>query len=57
MNVFKNTFEITEIHKDGSQMTHQLKGLKRSIKKDIRMYQDISKDYLMVGNNKMIVWA
>lgn len=57
MSIFKTTFEITEIHEDGSQLTHQLKGSKRSIKKDIKMYQDISKNYLMVGTNGMIVWA
>ena len=57
MNIFKKTFEITEIHADGSRLTHQLKGSKRSIKKDIKMYQDISEDYLMIGTEGMIVWA
>lgn len=57
MSIFKKTFEITEIHEDGSQLTHQLKGSKRSIKKDIKMYKDISKNYLMIGTDGMIVWA
>lgn len=57
MSIFKKTFEITEIHSDGSQLTHHLKGSKRMIKKDIEVYQHISKNYLMVGTNGMIVWA
>lgn len=57
MSIFKKTFEISEIHEDGTNLTHVITGSKREIRKTIKMYQDISKNYLMIGNEGMIVWA
>ena len=57
MSIFKKTFEISEIHEDGANLTHIITGSKRKIRKTNKMYQDISKNYLMIGNEEMIVWA
>ena len=57
MNIFKKTFEISEIHEDGTKLTHVITGTKKEIRETIKMYQVISKNYLMIGKEGMIVWA
>lgn len=54
--LFEMKFEVVEIRDSGARITHYLKGKKRDVKKDIEMFKNKSKDYMMVGKEAMIVW-
>ena len=55
--MFNMKFEVVEIRDSGVRVTHYLSGKKKDVKKDIEAFKKVSKDYMYVGKEGMIVWV
>ena len=53
----KKKFVIVEIRKSGAKITHYLSGSKDNIECAIERFKGRSIDYVMVGNEGMVVWV
>lgn len=53
--LFNKSFEIVEIREEVI-ITHYLHGKAKDVKADIEMFKSISKNWIMRGKGKMIVW-
>lgn len=54
--LFNKKYEVIEIHDNGVRITHVLKGTKKDVNKDIEMYKEKCKDFMVIGKEAMIVW-
>lgn len=55
--LFNIRFKVIEIRDGGVVVTHILYGNRKAVKNDIKMFQEQSKRYEMVGKDGMIVWG
>ena len=53
----KKKFVVVEIRKSGAKITHYLSGSKDNIECAIERFKGRSIDYVMVGNEGMVVWV
>lgn len=55
--LFEKKFEVVEIFPSGGTAVNYLRGKKKDVEKDIEMYKNKAKSYMIVNKNVMIVWV